>query len=81
MWKNKRSWQEKLSLQIKVVVEICLILYSVVNILVEVWTGAEYIYAERLSLIDFETKIAALLALLILANSKFVQKFQPRNTF
>ena len=47
------------------------ILLSVVKIALEVITWTEYINAERLNLVDYEYKIAVVLFLLILSNSKF----------
>ena len=45
---------------------------SLLKIGLEVYTWTEYIYAERLSLIDADYVIVAILFILILADSKFL---------
>ena len=51
------------------------ILLSVGKIAVEFVTWTEYINAERLNLVDYEYRIAVVLFLLILSDSKFFLKF------
>ena len=62
---------KKFRLYITLPLDIVFSLLSVVKIALEVVTWTEYINAERLNLVDYEYKIAFILFLLILSNSKF----------
>ena len=62
---------KKFRLYITLPSDVIFSLLSVVKIALEVVTWTEYINAERLNLVDYEYKIAVVLFLLILSNSKF----------
>ena len=67
------GWKQ-LRLYITLPLDIVFSLLSVVKIALEVVTWTEYINAERLNLVDYEYKIAFILFLLILSDSKFFLK-------
>ena len=69
--KRETSRWKKLRLCVTLPSDVIFSLLSVVKITLEVITWTEYINAERLNLVDYEYKIAFILFLLILSNSKF----------
>ena len=65
------SGWKKFRLYITLPSDVMFSLLSMVKIALEVITWTEYINAERLNLVDYEYKIAFILFLLILSDSKF----------
>ena len=76
-----KKWKKLLTLKYKILLDLSFIPASLLKITLEVNIWAEYIYAERLSLIDYSPTVATILLILILANGEFFTCSSTKNTF